>query len=113
MARIPVVQDPSVRTEGLPTPYARPFATPQGQGAGFGDVLEGAARVASDYVQEARQKADAASIQGAWGQAQDALNKTILDPEKGYSSLRGSDAMAGREKALGTYNKALDGINEG
>jgi hypothetical protein len=112
MARIPVTQEPSVRTEGLPTPYARPFATPQGQGAGFGDVLEGAAHVGSEYVQDARQRADAANIQGAWGQGQDALNKTILDPEKGYSSLRGSDAMAGREKALGSFNKALDGINE-
>jgi hypothetical protein len=112
MARIPVVQEPSVRTEGLPTPYARPFATPQGEGAGFGQLLEQGAGVAAQYLQEARQKADAANIQGAWGAGQDLLNKTILDPEKGYSSLRGDDAMKGREKFLGDYNKGLDQINE-
>lgn len=113
MARIPVVQEPSVRTEALPTPYARPFATPQGEGAGFGDVLQGAAHVASQYVQEARQKADAANIQGAWGAGQDLLNKKILDPQNGYSALRGKDAMDARDKVLADYNKGLEEINAG
>lgn len=113
MARIPVVQEPSVRTEGLPTPYARPYATPQGEGAGFGNVLEGAAHVASQFEQEARQKADAANIQGAWGAGQDLLNKQILDPKSGYSALRGKDAMDARDKVLGDYNKGLEEINSG
>ena len=113
MARIPVVQEPSVRPEGLPTAYQRPFATPQGQGAGFGELLDRGAGLATQYVLDAREKGDAAQIQGAWGAGQDLLNKQILDPEKGYTSLRGKDAMDAREKVLGDYNKGLNQINEG
>src|SRR4051812_36464665 len=113
MARIPMVQEPNVRPEAMPTPYERPFATPQGQGADFGGLIQAGAHVASQYEEDARQKADAAQIQGAQAAGQDLLNKKILDPEKGYVSLRGDDAMKGRDKALGEYNKGLADINKG
>ena len=44
---------------------------------------------------------------GALGQAKAALNQIVLDPERGYASLHGADAMAGREKALSEFDKSL------
>src|SRR3954467_1129410 len=114
MARIPVVQEPSVRTEGLPTPYARPFATPQGQGAGFGDVLEGAAHVASQFEQDARDRANLAATDGAWGAGKQVLNIKVKDPDPngvGYARLAGKDAMDARTQTVETVNKSLDEVN--
>src|SRR4051812_1271449 len=108
MGRVASVPDPSMDPRPLPTPYAQPFATPQGEGAGFGNVLQGAASVAAEFVHDAKQDADIARRQGAIAQSNAALNDIILDPEKGYFALRGEDAMSGRQKALETFGKTID-----
>lgn len=109
MARIAPVPEITGRTEGLPTVYQRPVATPQGQGAGFGDVLEQGAAVGRQYLDEVNRNA----VQGVTGQARNALDADILDPKTGYLSTRGEAAMAARSKALGDYDKKLNDLNAG
>jgi hypothetical protein len=113
MARILPVPDQSVGVQALPVPYEHPYATPGAQGAAYGDVAEQAAGVAEAYARDAKQKADAAAVIGAAGKAKAALNTFILDPEQGYASLRGSDAMAGRAPALDKFGKALGEVSSG
>src|SRR5947209_2810789 len=105
MARILPVPDPTASTAPVPTPYERPFATPEGQGAGLGDVAEQAGRVVEGYARDATEKANTAAVLGAIGKGQAALNTFILDDRNGYASLRGSDAMAGREQAQKQFVK--------
>lgn len=114
MARIAPVPDPSVRTEGLPTAYARPFATPQGQGAGFGDVLEGAAHVASQYEQDARDRANNDALNGAIADGKLIVNTKVRDPDPngvGYAALPGDAAIKARDKTIATVNQSLDERN--
>src|SRR4051794_46455 len=99
MGRVAQVPDPSLDTRPLPTPYQQPFATPQGQGAGFGDVLEGAAHVASQFERDAKEQADTTADQAAQasGKLIVATKVTDADPNGvGYLRLRGKDALAAR-----------------
>lgn len=113
MARIPGVPDPTVNEAPLPTPYERPFATPEAQGAGLGTELTRAGGVAEDLAREWRQKADTSAVLGAQAQAKAAYNDLILDPVKGYSSLRGADAMKGRDAVLQKFNQRMQEISQG
>lgn len=114
MARIPTVQEPSVQTERLPADYSRPFATPQGQGAALGGVMEQGAHVASQYAVDAIDRANVAATDGAWGAGKQVLNIKVKDPAPdgvGYARLRGKDAMDERTRTVETVNKSLDEVN--
>jgi hypothetical protein len=105
-----------METDRLPTPYQAPYATPEGEGAGFGRVLEQGASVLAGYAKDAKERADTTAVQGTLGQAQGFINTKILDPDpngQGYARLRGEDAIAARDKVLGDFNKSIDSLNDG
>lgn len=107
MAGIPGVPDPRAATAPLPGVYEQPYASAEAQGAGVGRLVERGAQMAGDFAREAKAKADMSQVLGAVASGKDALNKIILDDQSGYSSLRGADAMAGRQKALEAFDKSM------
>lgn len=104
MARIAPVPDVTGQTARLPTPYEHPFATAQGEGAGFGDVLQQGAAVAHDFQQEHKRQTAARVMKtvGEFGEQADLL---LHDPNGGALNLEG-------ETALGAYNPTVKKLRE-
>lgn len=108
MANIPGPGLPDVAPEAMPTPYGSTAGvTPDAFGAAAGRSLERVGGVAHDLYQQEKAYADTAAVLGAEAQAKTALNSIILDDQKGYRSLNGIDAVAGRDDALQKFNRAV------
>lgn len=93
----------------LPTPYADTPYSPQGFGDSIGSAVEQGADVLGNIAKDARDKATMSVRIGAVGAAKGVLNSTILDPQSGYFSLKGDDAIKQRDAYL---QKFEDGINK-
>lgn len=104
---IPAYQQ-TVETRPLPTPYSAPDVSPGDLGAAQGAGLQQDAAAADQISREAKQKADLAAVFGATAQAKAGLNDLILDPEKGYASLKGTDAVAKRDQVMQKFQKAVE-----
>lgn len=113
MARIAAVPEPSAETDRLPTPYQAPYVTPEGEGAGFGRVMEQAGTVLAGYAKDAKERADTTAEVAAFANGQHVINSAVTDDRTGYVSLRGKDAIDARDKTLETVNKQLDAVNSG
>jgi len=110
--RVPAPGLPDEQLRPLPTPQmSEDIVTPDVAGAGTARTLQRLSGVAKQLADQTRDDANTTAITGAGGRAKAALNQYILDPESGYASQHGADAMANRDKYVSAFNKALDEIS--
>lgn len=100
--------DPQAVTRPLPTPYQSAEVSPDTYGAAIGEGVQQLGGAAAQIARHAKANADAAAVLGAIGESKAALNDVILDPEKGYASQKGEDAIANRAGFLKKFNDAVE-----
>jgi hypothetical protein len=107
MADIKPIFDQPPETRPLPTPYQDVPYSPLGFGGGVGAGAQQVAQGLSEVYKKAKDSADTSAVIGAIGQARKALNEVILDPQQGYISTHGTDAVAQREKYVDKFNDSI------
>jgi hypothetical protein len=107
MADIKPIFDQPPETRPLPTPYQDVPYSPLGFGGGVGAGAQQLAQGLSEVYKKAKDSADTSAVIGAIGQARKALNEVILDPQQGYISTHGTDAVAQREKYVDKFNDSI------
>lgn len=107
MADIKPLDETPPETQALPTPYRSVPYSPQGFGAGIGASVQQAAEVFGGLARKAKSDADTTATIGAIGSVKGALNTVVLDPVKGYFSLKGDDAIKKRDDYLRAFNDAV------
>jgi hypothetical protein len=107
MARIRPIDDGGASVHPLPTPYGQGGFSPQAFGGAAADVVDQGAQLLAGITHKAKGDADASQVMAAIAQGKKALNDVILDPEKGYASTLGDDAIKKRDDFLGKFDKAM------
>jgi len=111
--KIPVLT-PSVTPRPVGTPYVNAEgAVPLAFGAGFGRAIQDAADVTSQYVVQAKGRADASAVLDAETAVANKFRPLLHDPEKGYLALTGRDAFAAREATHKGLQDAIDEAGKG
>ena len=102
--RVPVVNGPSVQQQGIGTPYASARAPAgafgEGLARGLGDVAQAGLQMQARYDETAAKEADTAFA--------NIMRQTLYDPEKGFYSRRGRDALTGFDASQKAMEKARD-----
>jgi hypothetical protein len=107
MADIKPIFDAPPETRPLPTPTRDVPYSPLGFGAGVGAGTQQVAEGLAEVYKKAKDNADTSAVIGAIAQSRKALNEVILDPQQGYLSTHGTDAIAQRDKYVGKFNDAI------
>lgn len=113
MPRIPTLDAPQVRQQGLPGARLSVRANADDMGAGIGRGLQQVAQVAEAAYREQKQQADALAVLDADRRLSEWENQALYDAQNGALNVKGKDALALPDTVLPDLDATIGEISQG